>query len=108
MLAMSGLMLGTARADEPKRYSVNLAEARIGSTDLEAGEYKVIVHRDESKAELMDAESHKVFDLTGKVQEVESKFSRTEVISQIVDGVKRVNEIRIGGTKFRVDFRQGS
>jgi hypothetical protein len=109
MLALSGLMLGSARADEPKRYSVSLAESRISGIDIAPGEYKVLIHRDEAKAEVMDTRTRAVIDgLTPKVEEAESKFNRTEVVFQIVDGVRQINEIRIGGTKIKVNFRQGS
>ena len=103
-----GLMLGTARADSPKTYKVSLSEARVGAIDLDAGEYKVLIHRDEGKVELMDARSGELIGVTGKLQVADEKYERTEVHSTTADSVKRILEIRIGGTKYRVDFRDAS
>ena len=103
-----GLMLGTARADSPKTYKVSLSEARIGTTDLDAGEYKVLIHRDEGKVEIMDLRSGELINVTGKLQVVDEKYDRTEVHSNNADSVKRITEIRIGGTKYKIDFRDAS
>jgi hypothetical protein len=105
---MSGLIGGTAYGDKPKAYSVTLSEARIGASDFDAGEYKVLIHRDEMKAEVMDVKTGDVFEVAGKVETADSKFEHTEVITLSTDGVKRVTEIRIGGTPFRVNFRDNS
>lgn len=108
MLAISGLLIGTARGDKPKAYSVNLSEGRIGTSDFDAGEYKILIHRDEMKAEVMDARTGDVFDVSAKVETNDSKFSRTLVISQMTDGVRRITEIRIGGTPYRINFGEKS
>jgi hypothetical protein len=108
VFAVSGLVVGTAYGDKPKGYSVTLTEGKIGASDFDRGEYKVLIHRDEMKAELMDVRTGDMFDVTGKVETADSKFEHTEVYSRNVDGVKQITEIRIGGTPFRVDFRGAS
>lgn len=107
-LAFSALMASTSYADKPKGYSVNLPEARIGTSDFDRGEYKLLIHRDELKAEVQDIKTGDVLDVAGKVQVAEAKFERTEVTTSEVDGVKRIVEIRLGGTPFRIDFGNNS
>lgn len=105
MLAICGLMIGIARGDEPKGYRITLSDGRIGTAQLDAGEYKMLVHRDEPKVQLMEIRTGNVIDVAAKVETVDSKFERTEVHSQKVDGENQITEIRIGGTKVRIDFR---
>lgn len=107
-LAISALTIGTAQADKPKGYTVTIPEGRIGSNDIEAGEYKLLIHRDEMKAEVVDVDTGERCDVSGKVETADSKFPRTEVLTQTTDGVKRISEIRIGGTSFKVNFRNTS
>jgi hypothetical protein len=108
MLAISGLLIGTAYGDRPKGYRINLITGgRVGTAAVEAGEYNLLVHMDEPKVQLEDG-AGKVIDIPAKVETVDSKYSRTEVHSQKVDGKEQVNEIRIGGTKLRIEFRKAS
>ena len=107
-LAIAGLTIATARADKPARYPVSLQESKIGTTQVKTGEYRLLVHRDEAKVQLMNLKTGDVVDLAAKVEDGPEKFSNTEVHAQEVNGVRQVLEIRIGGTKLRVDFRQPS
>jgi hypothetical protein len=45
VLVLATLMIGTARADEPKSYPLTLFETRIGTADIEGGEVKLLIHR---------------------------------------------------------------
>lgn len=99
---------GAARADGPKRYDVTLSDAKIGNMDLPAGNYKVLIHRDEMRAQLMDVRTGDTIDLPGKIVVENETFPYTEVHVENVDGARRVTEIRLGGTKYRIDFRQSS
>lgn len=94
-------------ADQPKEYRVTLPTATVGTTALDAGEYKVLIHRDESKAVLQNPRTGDKIDIAGQVQTVERKFDATEVHSQDVNGVKQILKINLGGSKFSVDFPQG-
>jgi hypothetical protein len=105
VLAMFGLLIGTAYGDKPKGYSVKLTEGRIGDSDFDRGDYKLLVHRDKMTVEIMDLKTGDIFDIIGKVETADSKFERTEILANTADGVKRIAEIRIGGTAFRIDFR---
>jgi hypothetical protein len=49
-----------------------------------------------------------VLDLVAKVENTESKYQTTEILSETVDGVKLIREIHIGGARLRLDFRPQS
>lgn len=107
MLAVLGLLTVATYGDEPKGYRVMLSDAKIGAAELKAGEYKMLVHRDEPKVSLVEARTGHAIDAVARVESVDKKFDRTEVYSQEMNGVRQISEIRIGGTKLRIDFRQG-
>src|SRR5579872_2753878 len=108
LLAIAALTVSPARADRPKGYTVTLSEMKIGSAQFAAGEYRLLIHRDESKVQLMETKTGNVVDITGKLENADAKFDRTEVHSQNVNGASQITEIRIGGTNLRVSFRQPS
>lgn len=108
ILALLGVARSSAYGDEPKGYRVALPEARIGRLDLYAGEYKLLVHRDDSSVQLQELGTGKVVDLAGKVEDAGSKFKRTEVRCESVNSVRQITEIRIGGTAIRLTFRKTS
>lgn len=108
VLVISGLMIGTANGDEPKGYRVTIKDARVGATALNAGDYKLLVHRDEGKVQLMDVKTGELIDVPAKVEDTPSKFERTEIISEEVNGVRQIHEIRIGGTKLKVSIQEGA
>ena len=108
ILAILGVARSSAYGDEPKSYRVALPEARIGRLDLYAGEYKLLVHRDDLSVQLLEIGTGKVLDLAGKVEDTDSKFKHTEVRWQDINGVRQITEIRIGGTTIRLNFRKTS
>lgn len=108
ILALLGLAHSSAYGDEPKSYQVALPEARIGRLDLYAGEYKLLVHRDEGRVQILEILTGAVVDLAGKVEYADSKFKRTEVHWQGRSKVRQITEIRIGGTTIRLNFRKAS
>ena len=108
VLALSGLLVSMARADEPKRYSISLTPMRVGTIDLQKGDYQLLIHRDEMTAQLKSVKTGDVIDLPAKVTTADEKYGSTEVHTQDEDGVKRVVEIRIGGTAYRVAFQKPS
>lgn len=108
ILAILGLARSSAYGDQPKGYRVTLPEARIGRLDLYAGEYKLLVHRDEPRVQILEISTGTVVDLAGTVEDAGSKFKRTEVRSQDAHGVRQITEIRIGGTGIRLNFRKTS
>jgi hypothetical protein len=108
ILAILGVARSSAYGDEPQGYRVTLPQARIGRLDLYAGEYKLLVHRDEPRVQILEITTGTMVDLAGKVEDAESKFKRTEVHSQDIRGVRQIMEIRIGGTRIRLNFRKAS
>ena len=73
-----------------------------GGTQLDAGDYRLVI--DGMKIVLTEMKTRQSFELAGKIESSDSKFSATEIHSRQVDGVARISEIRIGGTKIRVTF----
>ena len=106
LVAVFGLLVANTYGDEPKSYRVNLSNAKIGTTQVIEGEYRLLVHRDEPKVQLVDLKTGKSVDVVAKVEDVDKKIDRTEVTSREVNGIKEISEIRIGGTKLRIDFQQ--
>ena len=110
LLAALGLFAAIAYGDEPKRYRVELAKATIGTVEIAGGQYTMLVHRDgaESKVRLTEVRTGTEVDIAAKVESGDQKVDATEVHSRNADGAKQITEIRLGGTKLRIDFRQGS
>ena len=108
LFATCGLGFGIARADEPKRYRVDLPEASIGQLSINAGPYKLLLHRDELKVQLSENGTGDVVDIPAKIENAGSKFGYTQVVSAIVDGKRQIKEIRIGGTTLVFNFATGS
>lgn len=104
LTAALGLMAAAAMADSAKIYKVNLPEGKIGTAALTAGEYKLSV--DGAAVKLTELKTGKVLDLTARVENLDKKTPSTEIHSAKIDGVTKINEIRPGGTKVRIDFRE--
>ncbi len=110
ILAVFGLLAATAFGDEPKSYRVDLSAAKIGTAELQAGEYRMSVHRDgtEPKVSFIRVGTSNEIEVAGKVESGDKKYSKTEVHTNEVNGAQQITEIRIGGTALRVAFQQGS
>ena len=108
LLATCVFGIGSARADDPKGYRVNLPAAAIGQLAIDEGDYRLLLHRDELKVQLKKNSGGDVVDIPAKVVNADSKFDNTQVVSHIVDGKKQITEIRIGGTTLVFDFKSGS
>ncbi len=102
MVAALGLMAMPASADD--RYRVTLPESRIGGTTVSAGEYSVVV--DGTAVTVTELKTGKVLPVTAKVLSLEKKNSSTEVYTQKEDGVTKISQIRPGGAKISIDFRE--
>ena len=110
ILLVFGLSITSAYGDEPKNYRIQLSNMSVGTAQLAAGEYSLMVHRDgkETKIRLTEVNTRHVIDVVAKVEDAHKTFERTEVHSQVVNGASQISEIRIGGTNFRISFPQGS
>jgi hypothetical protein len=99
----AALLVTGAFADEPKNYKINVPnQARIGQAEVQPGEYKIIV--DAPKVQMVHVKSGKTIDVNAKIETAEAKFDNTAVASTNVDGVRRIVEIRIGGSKTKLSF----
>ncbi|MDR3700981.1 MAG: hypothetical protein P4L56_15145 [Candidatus Sulfopaludibacter sp.] len=109
-LAVFGLLAATAFGDEPKSYRVELSAAKIGTAELQAGQYRILVHRDgtEPRVRLTRSGTDDGIEVAAKVESGDKKYSKTEVHTREVNGTQQITEIRIGGTTLRVAFQQGS
>ena len=73
MLAILGLLTVVTYGDEPKGYRVMLSESKIGTAELNGGEYKMLVHRDEPKVSLVEVRTGHSIDVVAKVESVDKK-----------------------------------
>jgi hypothetical protein len=84
-----------------KTYSVNLLQpAKVGNMELQAGEYRIQVV-DETKAIIKNGKMHG--ETPVKVETVEQKYDNTSVR---LGEARRIQEIRIGGTKTKLVFSE--
>jgi hypothetical protein len=104
LFAALGIMLATGYADNVKSYQINLSNAAVvGATQLKPGDYKVVVG--EPKIRFIHLKSGDAVEVDGKVSAVEGKVPYTTVHSKQVDGVTKITEIRLGGSKTSVVFQ---
>ena len=96
-----GLVAGSAYADQSYRITLSKV-SKIGNIEFQPGEYKLIV--DAPKVRLTNANSGKTVELEAKVDEAATKSTLTEIQSTSSEGVRRIKEIRIGGSKTRIAF----
>ena len=108
ILAAAGLLIAPAYADKPKVYPITLNSGTFaGTTELEAGQYHVLVHADEMRVQLRDADGN-IKDVPAKVETADEKFDRTEIHTRKDGEANRIIEIRIGGTKYKINFAEKS
>ena len=91
-------------ADPPKKYNVALGNVRIGVVDVKAGDYKLLIHQDEKKVELMHVNSGDMIDVTGTLETADAKYDSTEIHTRKDGDVPQITEIHIGGTAFKIKF----
>ena len=96
-----GLLPAGASADEPKTYKISVAsQSKIGGSELQPGEYKLVV--DAPKVQFLKGKD--AVDVNAKVETADAKFEHTAITTKVVDGVRQIVEIRIGGSKTRLMF----
>ena len=104
LIAVLGLLLATAFADGAKSYKINLSSAAVvGSAELKPGDYKIVV--DQPKIRFIHLGSGDEVAVDGKVNTVDGKVPFTSVHSKQVDGVTKITEIRLGGSRTSVVFQ---
>jgi hypothetical protein len=96
--ALAGLSIASA-----KTYSISFSDRfMVGNTQLKPGDYRLQVEG--SKAIFKDRENRTAAEVNVKVQNSQKKFEHTEIQSKQVDGNRRIEEIRLGGTRTALDF----
>jgi hypothetical protein len=104
MLATLGFLAATANADPSKSYRITISDAvKVGTAELKPGDYTLVF--DAPKVRLTERASGAAVELEAKVESGDQKFDSTEIHTQEVDGVRKISEIRLGGSKTRIDFR---
>ena len=99
-LLCSFALLGLAIASA-KSYTVNLYQAaRVGSTELKAGTYRLEVV--DQKAVISNGSAHGEAPVT--MSDSDKKHPNTSVRLLVGEGTPRIDEIRIGGTKTTLKF----
>jgi hypothetical protein len=82
ILVASGFFAGTAQADRPKNYRINLSVvSSVGDAGLRPGEYKLLVDIDAPTVRFTDVNMFKHIEFEAQVENVEEKFDTTEIHS---------------------------
>jgi len=104
LVIVAGMCNGGAYADEAKSYKVVLSSLyKVGNTEFQPGDYKVTVDGSK-KVRFTAIKTGKTTEVEAKVESADSKFDHTAVTSKRVDGVTRLSEIQIGGSKTKIAF----
>lgn len=83
-----------------KTYTVTLIQSEIAGTQLKAGDYRLNVDHD--KVVLTNGKQR--VESAVKVEQTDSKFGSTTIRYAGDQGRRRVQEIRLGGTKMKLVF----
>ncbi len=96
-----GLIAGSAYADQSYRITLG-SVSKIGDIEFKPGEYRLVV--DAPKVRLTGLNGGKTVEFEAKVEEAPTKNDYTAIQSTSVEGVNKITEIRIGGSKTRIAF----
>lgn len=97
-LALLGMSVASA-----KTYDITLSDpSAVGKYNLKPGQYELTVKA--STAVFKDLKTGKSYQTTAKVEQAEKKFDDTEVETKRVGGENHITEIRLHGTKTKLEF----
>ena len=86
-----------------KTYDITLPDpSTVGKINLQPGQYELTVKA--ATAIFRDMKTGQSFEATAKVEQAPKKFQNTEVESKQVAGRNRIEEIRLHGTKTKLEF----
>jgi hypothetical protein len=86
-----------------KTYDITLSDpSTVGKINLQPGQYELTVKA--ATAIFRDMKTGQSFEATAKVEQAPKKFQNTEVESKQVAGRNRIEEIRLHGTKTKLEF----
>ena len=78
------------------------ATTKAGNVQLKAGEYRLTVNG--NQATFLDVNSAKTFTTDVKIENGNTKFNDTEVLSNDAGGTNVIQNIELGGSRTKVDF----
>ena len=103
LLAMALAAVGAAAAT--KSYSLTLfGPDTVGNTELKQGTYRIEV----SDQKLVIHNGKQATEVPVKVETNGARYPETTVRLEVVNGVRRVSEIHLGGTRTRLVLGEGS
>jgi hypothetical protein len=101
MMAFATLALAVVSA-APRVYHVTIYDTTwAGATQLKPGDYKVEMQGDKA----VFTEGKTVVEVPAKMEQNDRKYDSNSVI---INGDKKLEEIRIGGTKDRIVLQRGT
>jgi hypothetical protein len=104
LILFAALGLSIASAKGVKNYELLLTSpAKAGTMELKAGKYNLAV-MDDSTIRITDANGVAA-ETTATITTSDKKFDNTRVDTQNVNGAAQIQEIDLGGTKTRIQFK---
>lgn len=105
VLLPAALFILAGSAIAHKTYSLKVSDpTTAGAHQLKPGDYTLAV--DNARVSLTENTTGKKLELEAKVsQSAEKQYSNTAVHSEVVEGVRVIKEIQLGGTNTSVTFR---
>jgi hypothetical protein len=106
LLAALTVTAANSHADNPKTYTISVSSmAKVGHTEIGPGQYKLRADPGDPKVQFTDVRTGSQIELEAKVEITEERYDHTSIHFDRSNEVNRIIEIRLGGTKTRVDFR---
>src|SRR3978361_1577275 len=103
LILVSVLSVFTISMAVAKSLEVSFASpTKVGSVELKAGDYRLNV--DGTKAVFTDVSTLKTFKTNVKVENSDTKFNNTRVVTSTEGGSTVVKQIEIGGSKMKAVF----
>jgi hypothetical protein len=105
LLIVGALTLSSFGIASAKSFDVILgAPAMAGSTQLQAGEYKLKIEG--TQATFTDAQSAKSVTVAVKVENADHKFRETTVETNNQNGMDNIQSIDLAGSNTKLEFGQ--
>jgi hypothetical protein len=99
---LAGLSFASA-----KSFDIVLdAPSQVGSAQLAAGHYSVALDKtDQSRVIFKNTDTGKSMQTTATIEKAEKKFDSTSVVMHAANGTNQIEEIDLGGTPTKVEFK---
>jgi opacity protein-like surface antigen len=98
-LALSFLSLASAA----KVYEIKLSRpTKVGNVQLKPGQYRLKING--GNAVFIEVETSKSFTTPAKLEDTDQKFDQTVVDTSVTDGMAKVKDIQLGGSKTKLSF----